>query len=252
MIECPVNYPALPKLFDPQVPNNPALWAVFKGKHSGRALVDDPGKPTQCLLRTEAVLTYASQGMSQAFLERAIEHFRNIGHIWLVRNPGDAPAPPGYKRSPRLEFYDYDPSSPILINFRQQLPEGFYVQNIDMDLLQRCEWRDDMEFYCGSLANFLRHGVGICWMRGDEIIVEAFASALGSSYAEIGAITHQPYRGKGYAPISVAYLIKLLEERGYHAYWSCDLDNPASARVAHKLGFATERPYEIFEYVITK
>ena len=67
-------------------------------------------------------------------------------------------------------------------------------------------------------------------------------------YAEIGAITHKPYRGMGYAPITVAYLIEALEQRGYHAYWSCDEDNPSSARVARKLGFREEKAYEWLEY----
>jgi RimJ/RimL family protein N-acetyltransferase len=52
----------------------------------------------------------------------------------------------------------------------------------------------------------------------------------------------------GYTPIAAAYLIEALEQRGYHAYWSCDIDNHASAQVARKLGFQTERPYETLVY----
>jgi RimJ/RimL family protein N-acetyltransferase len=122
------------------------------------------------------------------------------------------------------------------------------VRAIDRELLERCEWRDDMASYCGSLENFLHNDLGLCLMDRDETIVEAYASAFGATYAEIGAITHEPYRGKGYAPIAVAYLIETLEQRGYHAYWSCDIDNPASAQVARKLGFRIERSYEIWEY----
>ncbi len=252
MIECAADHPALPGLFDPRIPNNPALWAVFEGRHTGRAVVDCLENPCQCLLRTEADLTYASRGIRSEFLKQAIEFFRPIGHMWLVRNQADPPAPGGYKILPRLEFYGYDPHSRRLQNLRRQLPDGHHIQRIDRTLLQRCEWRDDMAFYCGSLDNFLSNDLGICLMRGDEIIVEAYASALGSTYAEIGAITHQPYRGKGYAPITVAFLIELLEQNGYHAYWSCDLDNPASIRVAHKLGFQVECPYETFEYESVK
>jgi predicted GNAT family acetyltransferase len=105
-----------------------------------------------------------------------------------------------------------------------------------------------MAFYCESLENFLLNGLGMCLMQDDEIIVEAYASSLGKPYAEIGAITHEPFRGRGYAPITVAYLMAALEQRGYHAYWSCDTDNPSSARVARKLGFRVERAYEFLEY----
>ena len=85
-------------------------------------------------------------------------------------------------------------------------------------------------------------------MRGDEIIVEAYASSLGRTQAEIGAVTWEAYRGNGYAPIACAYLMQLLERRGYRAYWSCDADNLASIRVAQKLGFRQEKVYQILEY----
>jgi len=251
MIECPTDHPALPGLFDLQVPNNPALWAVLEGRHSGKAWVDELINPSQCVLRTDATLTYASRHVSQDFLGEAISHFRQKANLWLVRSQDDPPAPEGYRVLPRLEFYNIDPLSPILAGFRSCLPQGYAMSRIDRALLERCEWRDDMAFYCGSLENFLHHDLGMCLIHGDEIIVEAYASALGSPYAEIGAITQAPYRGRGLAPITVAYLIEALSERGYQAYWSCDIDNPASARVARKLGFRIERFYEVWEYTLT-
>lgn len=248
MFDCRVDHPVLPSLFDPHVPNNPALWSVFQGRHTGRAVVDDLQQPSLCVVRTDAALTYASRNVNQGFLKQAIEYYKQAGPVWLVHSAGDPPAPDGYRLLPRLEFYDYDPSSRILSELHSHLPDGFHLQPIDMSLLKRCEWRDDMAFYCGSLENFIRHDLGLCLMRDEEIIVEAYASALGSPYAEIGAITHEPYRGRGYAPIAVAYLIVTLELRGFHAYWSCDIDNPASARVARKLGFRIEKPYETWVY----
>ncbi len=83
MIECPTNHPDLPSLFDPYVPNNPLLWAVFNQRQAGRALVDSLPNPTQCLLRTEARLTYASYLVSQFFLADAIDYFKHIGIVWL-------------------------------------------------------------------------------------------------------------------------------------------------------------------------
>lgn len=248
MIDCPIDHPSLPGLFDPHLPNNPALWAVFLGRHSGKAFVDNLLNPKQGLVRTDALLTYASRGISQEFLAQAIEQFLQYERIWLVRNQGDAPAPAGYKTIPRLEFYDYDPQSQNLKDLRSRLPAELKLRMIDMQLLQRCEWRDDMAFYCGSLENFLKHDLGMCLMEGEEIVVESYASAFGAHYAEIGVLTRETQRGKGLAPITTAYLIDELEQRGYHAYWSCDLDNSASARVARKLGFIIERAYEIFDY----
>jgi RimJ/RimL family protein N-acetyltransferase len=248
MIECPVADPTLPELFDPHIPNHPALWAVLLGRHAGRALVDDRVHPSQCVLRTDAYLTYASSGVRKDFLAAAIHEHRRAGQVWLVRSKADDEAPKCNRIFPRIEFYDYDPHSRIFVEFRNHLPQGYELRRIDRTLLERCEWRNDMAFYCGSQENFLQNGLGVCLMRGEEIIVEAYASAFGSRYAEIGAITHEPFRGRGYAPLTVTHLLKLLEERGYHGYWSCDQDNPASARVARKLGFMVVKPYSIWEY----
>ncbi len=248
MIDCPSYHPSLPRLFDPHIPNNPALWAVLLGRHAGRALVDDQRNPTQCVLRTEACLTYASTNVQETFLSEAITAHRHAGKVWLIRKQGDTPKPECVQVSRRLEFYDCYPLSPELAELRSQLPQGYEIRPIDQALLERCEWGDEMVFYCGSRANFLRNDLGICLMHGEQIITEAYASAFGSEYAEIGAITREAYRGRGYASITVACLIELIERRGFHGYWSCEADNPASAGVARKLGFGIERAYEIWEY----
>lgn len=248
MLACPINHPSLPGMFDPQIPNNPPLWAVFTGWNTGKALVDEIDQPSQCVVHTDAVLTFASKQVSHDFLFMAIEYFQQAAPIWLIRSIGDPPAPQAYSIHPRLEFFDLEACSPKLSEIRSSLSRGYELRRIDQALLERCLWRDDMAFYCGSIKNFLRHGFGLCLMHGEDIIVEAYASAFGVPYAEIGAITHEPYRGQGYATIAVAYLIEALEARGFRPYWSCDTDNPASARVARKLGFMVERSYEIWEY----
>ena len=162
--------------------------------------------------------------------------------------PAHIVAPQANQAVERLEFYDYDPHSAVLADLHRRLPTGLELRQIDRQLIEQCEWRSDMEFYCGSLDNFLVNGLGLCMMQGDEIIVEAYVSSFGDTHAEIGAVTRAPYRGHGYAPIACAYLIRACEQRGYHAYWSCDADNMASIRIARKLGFRQEKTYRILEH----
>ena len=242
---------AIQKLFDHDLPNSPALWAVLEGRHAGKAVVDNRQTPSQCLLRTDAALTYFGFNTSQSFFDEAITHFRSMGVVRLVWPQKTSLRPPDVEDTEpinRLEFYDYDPSSETLEQLRVQLPDGYRIVPIDAELLKRCEWREEMKFYCGSSDNFLKHGIGICLLKEDQIIVEAYASSLGKTRAEIGAITWEIYRGRGYAPIACAYLIEIVEQRGYQAYWSCDADHKASIRVAQKLGFLQARAYKIYEY----
>jgi len=249
--EFPVNHPALPALFDPAYPDHPALWAVFKGRNTGKAWVDDVHRPAQCVVRTDAVLTYFSRRVSQAFLDEAFHALEQYSPIWLIWSPEIhtllQPPEAGHV-SQRLEFYDYDPGSRILSGWRQRLPDGFAMRPIDRVLLERCEWRDEMEFFCGSLDNFLANGLGLCLMRGDEIITETYVSSFGETHAEIGAITREAHRGQGYAPLACAHLIEACERRGFHGYWSCDADNVASANTARKLGFRQPKGYQVYVY----
>jgi len=249
MHECPTDHPTLSALFHPTIPNSSVLWSVLQGCNAGRVLVDSIESPSQCVIRTDAILTFFSHQISQAFLHKAIAHLRQTGPIWLVWSSKAAFEP--FQDTcvvQRLGFYDCDSRGLVLADWRRRLPDGFEIQPIDRRLLERCEWRSDMEFYCGSLDNFLANGIGLCLMHGNDIIVEAYASSLGGGWAEIGAVTREAYRGRGYAPITCAYLIKVCQEHGYQPYWSCDTDNEASIRVARKLGFRQERAYQILEY----
>jgi RimJ/RimL family protein N-acetyltransferase len=202
------------------------------------------------VIRTDAVLTFFSRQIDQTFLYEAIVRFGQTDPVWLVWPPTLVPQPfllQDAQIVQRLEFYDCDSSGQVLAEWRRRLPAGFEIQPIERRLLEQCEWRSEMEFYCGSLDNFLANGIGLCLMRGDEILVEVYASSLGGGQAEIGAVTHAAYRGKGYAPVACAYLIEACAERGCQPYWSCDIDNEASIRVARKLGFRRERAYQILE-----
>ncbi len=251
MEDCRADDPRLPALFDPQQPNNPALWAVFNGRHTGRALVDDLAQPGQCVVRTDAALSYASRKVTLAFLQAAVERLRRYGPVWLIWPQRELPAIPAIAEASlvrRLAFDGIDPGSRILIDLRARLPRGFTVRLTDRSLLARCEWRDEMAFYCGSLENFLRNAAGVCLLQAGEIVAEAYASSLGDSVAEIGALTRAAQRGKGYAPIACAYLIEILAGRGFLPSWSCDADHQASIRVAKKLGFQYQRAYQILEW----
>jgi RimJ/RimL family protein N-acetyltransferase len=251
MNDCPTNHPTLPSLFDPDIPDMPALWAVLEGRHRGIAWADDAQTPSQCVLRTDACLTFSSRSISRAFLSSALGQARRVGPVWLIWSSETLPDLRGSKPTgvtKRLAFSEYDPNSTRLADLRRRVPDGHHIRRIDWALLQRCQWRSDMEFFCGSVENFLTNDLGLCMMRGDEIIVEAYASSLGRTHAEIGAVTREPYRGRGYAPVTCAHLIAALEGRGYHAYWSCDSDNTASIRVAEKIGFQQQKPYLVLEY----
>jgi hypothetical protein len=46
--------PCLLDLFDEHMPAMPMLFAILEGRGSGEILVDDPDRPTQCIVRDGA------------------------------------------------------------------------------------------------------------------------------------------------------------------------------------------------------
>jgi hypothetical protein len=238
-------------LFEPIIPNSPALWAVLEGKCGGKSLVDDQDRPRQCVLRTDAFLTYFGSYTGKKFLDQAITRFKKAGSIWLVWPVAPNLNPPLIEEAKvvnRLEFINCDPDSKTLVDLRNSLPKGCTIQQMDRNLFQQCNWRPEMVHYAGSESNFQKYGIGLCLLQDNKILVEAYASAMGNQKAEIGAITRKNYRGNGYAPIACAYLIEACRQRRCHVIWSCETDHQASILVAQKLGFQSERGYTIYEY----
>lgn len=107
-------------------------------------------------------------------------------------------------------------------------------------LFARCLWHDDMVTASGTAENFLRQGIGLCLMAGDEICSEAYAVCRGAGSFEIGIVTAEAHRGRGYAFLVRQHLMRLCEASGQLTRWSCFADNTASAHLSRKLGFQTE------------
>jgi len=70
-----------------------------------------------------------------------------------------------------------------------------------------------------------------------EIVSLAHTFAWSPDHADIGVMTHEDARGKGYATATAALVIDGVRKQGKVPVWSCGARNDASLRVAGKLGF---------------
>ena len=238
-------------LFDTSCPNHPMLFSTLLGHNPGRAFVDDLNQPTQGLVRTADGLNFFSPGSSQAFFDEGLVFSRQLGHVLIVWRAGSGviTLPKADKVIARCEFPVFDASSPNYVQLLASiLAKGFELRTLDLTLLQGCEWKGEIEEYTGSLENFLAHGFGVCLLQQGEIIAEAYAPFVGAGTVEIGAVTHEAGRGRGYGALTCARLIQTCLERGLVPYWSCDADNLASLKLARRLGFQNQADYTIEIY----
>ena len=114
--------------------------------------------------------------------------------------------PPFDQESRVLDFYDRLQDG-RLQNYIRQLPAGTELYPIDENLLERSVNRDLHLSGYASSQDALEDLVGFFLMKEGEILCEALASAEVMGTREIGIDTPEPYRQRGYATITCAWLI---------------------------------------------
>lgn len=107
-------------------------------------------------------------------------------------------------------------------------------------------WKEVVLGIWGDIENYNRRGTGIGIFDGSVQVSEAMVGFLGNTHWEIGTITHADYRGQGLSSLASYHLIKKLIKEGVAPSWSCNENNPASYKVAEKIGFRNHRKYNVY------
>lgn len=246
MFELPkAHFDRLLPLFDTDQSNSTMIFSTLTGHTLGKAYVDDIDQPANALLVTPFQnFSFTHPTVDPHWLNETVTELRQTQGIILNWSPQMAIEPPSSpsREIAGYEFLDFSAAEPIPI------PEGRHLQRIDGELFTRRQWRDLVLAAFGSVEDFLRDGIGVALMEGDEICSEAYALFLGAGKFEIGIVTHEKYRKQGCAAIATQHLAHLCEERGYPPHWSYFEGNMASAATARKIGFRNQRTYQWFLY----
>ena len=128
------------------------------------------------------------------------------------------------------------------------VPSGMTLHAIDEELYQRClseEWTRDFVANYPDAASFLREGLGVVLMRGDEILAGASSYASYREGIEIEIDTRSDVRRQGLATVCAANLILRCLELGLYPSW--DAQNKMSLGLAEKLGYHAGTPYPVWE-----
>lgn len=240
----PDQFDAAIPLFEMNMPNSVRIVSTLEGRTPGKVYVDDVHQPTvSALVINFYNITFLGGNIDQNWIDHVAQELSREDKIRIVWPPlYDAKFKPPTTFSEivdRYEFYDLSSSLESVA-----IPKGFDFREMDRELFERCEWYDDLVLAYGSAQNFLQHGIGICLITGGEICCEGYAVWRDHEKFEIGVITHEQYRKRGFAYATCSYLNQLCINKGYSTYWVCNQSNLASVATAQKLGYRVQKEYK--------
>lgn len=214
----------------------------------GGVMTDSPVHPT-CALAWAGDFLYCGGRCGPAavrLLRRALGRSRD----WLIYAPGDwMAALESISPVNVVERIAYDhrhqPEDAHLRRILAAMPEDIRLQPIEGEWITRCrqaEWsRDFVSLFTDE--DFARRGLGVLLVQHGEPVCGASSYVSYPGGVEVQLQTRDDRQGRGYATLAAAALILMAHERGLIATW--DAANPASDRIARKLGYRPLGTYRV-------
>lgn len=158
-------------------------------------------------------------------------------------------APPEFAPLLRATFSQMVEWNRVIYTLRQPPvrphPAGFGVRRLDSKDARHLEALSPASNWVyktwGSAANLAASGHAWGAFAGERLVSVACVWHLGNKYEEVGVVTEPGFRGLGLSAACTAGLCEAIRARGHIPSWTTSHDNPASQRVAEKVGFTFVR-----------
>ncbi len=241
--------PELKMLINPADPALVRCQAVLDGQARGSIFTDHPETPSWVVVQEASFGSiYLGGEPSQAVMQELVASLNNHGDV-LVGLWQDDPRWSLFQGKAEysgsvLEFSDREPELVL-----PAVPEGCSLKRLDATLSKEILGRNFLIHTYGSIQKALEWGYGLCLLRDSEILCETFAGPSANGVIELGVETYPHHVRKGYAYITCVHLAHLMESQGYLTYWNCDKNNLASAGLARKLGYSSEKEYRLLAWL---
>jgi hypothetical protein len=241
--------PAIRALFPTEGHTYRRCFAVLDGSCGGRILADDPVAPSWSAVQeySDDGTLYLAGSLRPDLVAEAIRALRRDRIVSVGLRSDDPllallPSDPDHDRV-EIDFEDRDAA--VDLDRLVAPPAGLRLARIDLTLVPRCAWGPWM--VC-SLETALDHGLGFCLLDGEAVVAEAFAGPAVEGVLEMATITAAAYHRRGLGTVVCARTILECERLGYRTWWNTGLGNLASAGLARKLGYRTERHHRVLAW----
>jgi GNAT superfamily N-acetyltransferase len=227
---------------------------VLEGYSPGTIYTDDAARPTWAVLSENSFGTlYPVGAVDKNILTALVAEWRQKGDTLIGLWPGD-PLRAALPDAPQYEgmVIDYTdrPVGQGLDALLSAVPAGCEIRPMDAELHSQSPWYEDRIKAHGSIGTLLEKEIGFALVRDGALLSEATAGPVAAGMMEMGTITLEPCRGRGYATVVCAHTIRECEARGLQTYWNCNRDNQPSVALGRKLGYRSAREYLLFGWFL--
>jgi RimJ/RimL family protein N-acetyltransferase len=251
-LDPPYDAAAIERLIRADAPARPRALAVLDGLLSGRAWADDPHHPSAAIVIEDSDGTvYAGGTLTADLVADALADVQTASGdlIFGFADPDDpmrglVPGEP-YWRGEAIDFWDREPPPDEADVLEATPADGGHVIQLDAESLPMTEWYADTLHAFGSIERWLELGIGFAVMVGDEMAGEATAGPMCRGLLEMGVVTREAYRRRGYGTLVSRLTARACEARGDRVWWNANAGNAPSIAIARRLGFRRERRYEL-------
>ena len=230
-------------------PHHAIAVSCLEGRTACRVFADEADHPSAALVVLERFGIGFAAGQAQA--AEALLGSLHGWHRWyeIIDPPPDwYPALAAWsKKSHATVRYAMEADAALPMETLRRLatpPEGCALRPYDEALLQDAlaePWSEDQMGVFLTVDDFMARGMSVALTRDGALLAGCVGFLRHKDGYEIQIDTHPDHRGKGYATcVGAAFLLEMAA-RGMKPYW--DAANPASFRLAEKLGFRFQRAY---------
>jgi hypothetical protein len=226
--------------------------AVLDGLLSGRIWADDVELPNALLVMEDADGTvYGGGTLTADAVAAALDGVATASGDLIFGFAGTedpmrrmVPADP-YWKGEAIDFTDRRPPAEEAALVARDLPDGARVVQLDASLLPMTEWFEDTIHAFGSAERWEELGIGYAVMIGDRMVAEAMAGPRCRGLLEMGVVTREDQRQRGFGTLVSLLTARACEARGDRVWWNANAGNLPSLAIARRIGFSQERRYDL-------
>lgn len=220
--------------------------------HMGTAWVDDLETPTVAQILVGDFVFYAGNPYAkeaEALLYHLPENILAIVDTKEWKNRIEIVHKGSTEKLKRYKFKKNpeDLNRKYLKNYLSKIPIEYQLKRIDETLAKEPSLHEISEDFIGqfdSIDDYIKRGVGFCILYKGQVVCGASSYSIYDDGIEIEIGTHSKHRRHGLATIAAAALIIDCLDNGLYPSW--DAANLESVKLAQKLGYILDEPYDTY------